>query len=90
MSAERIGDLSQDIFESERKIQKARVLLSDLLENYEFDGKRPDEKLVTNMMIESAKIIRFIGIINDYICDAEKDLEQVQERIMFIIDAQET
>jgi hypothetical protein len=41
------------------------------------------------MMIESAKIIRFIGIINDYIFDAEKDLEQVKERILFILDSQE-
>jgi hypothetical protein len=51
MSADRIEDIVQDIFESERKIQKARVLLSDLLEKYEFDGKRPDEKLVTNMIV---------------------------------------
>lgn len=79
MLTKREEDVSQDVFEAEMKITKARVLLNDLLNDYNFD-KEPDEKDIRTLAYSAKKVLTFMTIINDYVFEAEKSLEQAQIR----------
>lgn len=81
MLTDREKDVSQDIFEAESNLVKVRVLLNDLLEDYLFDGDKPDEETVRNLAYEARRVLTFIRMINDYAFDIKKNLDQAQGRL---------
>ncbi len=80
MLTKREEDLSQDIFEAEMKIIKARVLLNDLLGDYDFDYE-PDKETAQRLSYDAKRVITFIQIINEYIFQIETDMKKAQNRL---------
>jgi hypothetical protein len=62
------------------KIVKIKVLLNDLLNDFAFDIE-PDLETIQNLAYDAKKVISFMEIINDYIYEAEKKLEEAQSRL---------
>jgi hypothetical protein len=74
-------NLSNDMAEVENKVDKARTLLSDLFNEYEFTRDEPSKDEAEKIALSSRKIMTFIEIALDYVYGAKKDLEKIQDNI---------
>lgn len=73
-------DVSQDIFEAELKMARVRVLLNDLLDDYNFDIE-PNEDDIQRLAYNAKKVLTFMMMINDYVFEAEEHLEKAQSKL---------
>lgn len=74
-------NLSNDIAEAENKVNKAKIILSELYSEYEFNGDEPSKNEAKKIALSSRKIMTFIEIALDYVYDAKIELVKIQDDI---------
>lgn len=72
-----IIDLTDNIDVIKRKAGNALTTLGDLLQDYSFSGEEPTAKEAEKYSWEAGRILRFIDISFDYVCDIKKEINQV-------------
>lgn len=81
MGIDDLSRLESSVYEIKDMVDKATIILGDLLQDYSFTGDGPTKKEADKMSYEATRIVKFIDIALDYTFEAKTDLQKVISEI---------
>lgn len=64
----------------------AKLVLGDLFQDYNWVGERPTKEEADKLSIDAERIVTYIMIANDYVCQIKKGLQQTTIDIASLFD----
>jgi hypothetical protein len=81
-----IIDLDSRNIDMIQDAEKAALLLGDLLQTYSLGGEHPTKEESKKILYDSGKILKFIDIACDYVCEIKRELNRFALDLNILLD----